>query len=87
MAVLVRHFAAGMDTATYDQISPGLTEMVKKQPGFIMHAAYTSPDGMMVGEIWETAEQHHTWFDANVKPNVPVEIKVEVFPIHNLVTP
>ena len=29
--------ATGMDQATYDQSAPGLHEMVKKQPGFIIH--------------------------------------------------
>src|SRR5271167_2270064 len=37
MAVLVRITATGMDRAAYDQVSPGLHELVKKQPGFIIH--------------------------------------------------
>ncbi len=85
MAVLVRMTAAGMDTATYDQISPPLVEMIKKQPGFVMHVAYPTANGLTVGEVWETREQHQKWFDENVKPNVPAEITKEVIELHNLV--
>jgi hypothetical protein len=49
MAVLVRMTAAGMDEATYDQVSAQLAPLVKRQPGFIMHVAYPSPGGFSVG--------------------------------------
>ena len=84
MAVLVRMTTAGMDTATYDQISPPLVEQIKQQPGFVMHVAYPRSNGLTVGEIWETREQHQ-WFDENVKPNVPAEISKEVIELHNVV--
>lgn len=47
MAVLVRMTAAGMDAATYDQASTQLADLVKKQPGFMMHVAYPSPGGSL----------------------------------------
>jgi hypothetical protein len=87
MAVLVMMTAAGMDAATYDQASALLAPMVKKQPGFIMHVAYPSPGGFSVGEIWESQGQYETWFNANVKPNVPGEIKQEVVELHAVVQP
>jgi heme-degrading monooxygenase HmoA len=87
VAVLVRMSAAGMETATYDQISPGLVDLVKKQPGFIMHVAYRTPGGLTVGEIWESLEQHEKFFNENVKPNVPAEIEQEVIELHNVVQP
>ena len=87
MAVLVRNTPAGMDTATYDKISAGLIPSIKKQPGFLMHVAYVTPEGLVVGEVWETRQQHQKWFDENVKPNVPTEIKQEVIELHNLVQP
>ena len=40
-----------------------------------------------MAEVWETQEQHDTWFDENVKPNVPAEIRQEVIEIHNIVEP
>jgi hypothetical protein len=54
MAILARMSAAGMDLSNYDQAGEGLTELVKKQPGFIIHVAYKTPDGVGVGEVWES---------------------------------
>jgi len=79
--------AAGMELSTYDQASAQLTQLVKKQPGFLMHVAYTTADGMAVGEVWERREQFDTWFNDYVKPNVPVEITREVIELHNVVQP
>jgi antibiotic biosynthesis monooxygenase (ABM) superfamily enzyme len=85
MAVLVRMTVAGMDAATYDQVSTQLVALVKKQPGFIMHVAYPSPGGFSVGEIWESKGQYETWFNENVKPNVPAEIQQEIIELHAVV--
>ena len=63
------------------------TELVKKQPGFVIHVAYKTPDGVGVGEVWESREQSAKFFNENVKPNVPFEIKREVIELHNLVQP
>ena len=87
MAVLVSMTVAGMDAATYDQVSAQLVPLVKKQAGFIMHVAYPSPGGFTVGEIWESRGQYETWFNANVKPNVPAEIQQEVVELHTVVQP
>jgi hypothetical protein len=86
MAVLVRMTAAGMDSATYDQASSQLSSLVKKQPGFMMHVAYPSPGGFSVGEVWESRGQFETWFDENVKPNVP-GVEHEVIELHAVVQP
>ena len=87
MAVLVRRTPVGMDMATYDQISPPLIESLQKQPGFVMHCAFAIPDGIMVGEIWQSADEESRWFEENVRPNLPpdAEVKREVFELHNLV--
>jgi hypothetical protein len=87
MAILARMSAAGMDLSNYDQAGEGLTELVKKQPGFIIHVAYKTPDGVGVGEVWESREQSDKFFNENVKPNVPFEIQREVIELHNLVQP
>ncbi len=86
MAVLIRH-RAPMSTAQYDEMSPPLVEQVKKQPGFVLHVSYEDASGFVVAEVWETQEQHDTWFDANVKPNVPFEITQEVIDLHSVHTP
>ena len=84
MAVLIRHRAAGMTPAQYDEISPPLVEQVKKQPGFILHVSFEDAQGFCVAEVWETREQHDTWFNANVEPNVPAEITQEVIDLHSV---
>jgi hypothetical protein len=45
------------------------------------------PGGFTVGEIWESRGQYETWFNANVKPNVPGQIQQEVIELHGVVQP
>jgi hypothetical protein len=45
------------------------------------------PSRFTVGEIWESQGQYETWFNANVKPNVPAEIQQEVIELHGVVQP
>ena len=43
--------------------------------GFISHAGGPNPSGgWRVVEIWESEEDGQTWFDDNVKPNLPPDI-------------
>ena len=86
MPVLIRH-RAPMTKAQYDESAPALVALLKQQPGFLVHVAYEDASGFVVAEVWETQEQHDTWFDANVKPNIPVEITQEVIDLHSLHTP
>jgi heme-degrading monooxygenase HmoA len=76
-----------MNPAQYDEASPPLVEKLKTQPGFLLHVSYDDADGFVVAEVWETQEQHDTWFDANVKPNVPGEITQEVLALHSVHKP
>jgi heme-degrading monooxygenase HmoA len=89
MAVLVRISATGMDQATYDQMAPGLHELVKKQPGFIIHIAYPTPNGFGIGEVWESQAQQEAWFNANVKPKLPDSsaMSTEYIQLHAVVQP
>jgi heme-degrading monooxygenase HmoA len=86
MPVLVRH-RAPMSAAQYDAAAPALIALLKTQPGFLSHAAYEDDEGFVVAEVWETTAQHNTWFEANVKPNIPVEITQEVVELHSFHTP
>jgi len=76
-----------MSLAQYDEMSPPLVEQIKKQPGFVLHVSYEDATGFVVAEVWETQEQHDAWFDANVKPNIPVEITQEVVDLHSVHMP
>ena len=87
MAVLIRHRAAGLTLDDYDRISPPLVEQVKKAPGFVLHVAFEDSQGPCVAEVWESREQHDSFFNEKVVPNVPAEINQEVIEIHNLVAP
>jgi len=73
-----------MTQAQYDEAAPALVALLKKQPGFLVHVAYEDASGFVVAEVWETQEQHDTWFDANVTPNVPFEITQEVIELHSV---
>ncbi|MGZ6636584.1 MAG: antibiotic biosynthesis monooxygenase [Solirubrobacteraceae bacterium] len=86
MAVLIRHRAAGMTEAQYDEISPQLVEKLKTQPGFLVHVAFVDNGKFTVSEIWESQEEHDRWFDENVKPNVP-DVEQEVIELHSFQTP
>jgi hypothetical protein len=51
-----------------------------------LHVAYPSPGGFSVGEVWETHGRFETWFNENVKPNVP-GVQHEVIELHAVVQP
>lgn len=78
--------ASSCDGHPYDQASTQVADLVKKQPGFMMHVAYPSPGGFSVGEVWDSQRQFETWFNENVKPNVP-GVQHEVTELHALVQP
>ncbi len=87
MAVLIRHRPAGLGPAQYDEIAPPLIQKLKTQPGFVLHVSFEDAQGFCVAEVWETKEQHDTWFNENVKPNVPTEITQEVIDLHSVHQP
>ena len=87
MTVLIRHRAAGMTLEQYDESAPPLVALIKQQPGFILHTAFEDSQGLCVAELWETKEQHDSFFNANVVPNVPAEITQEVIEVHSLHRP
>jgi len=86
MPILIRH-RSPMNQAQYDESAPALTALLKQQPGFVVHVAYEDAGGFVVAEVWESHEQHDTWFNAHVKPNIPVEITQEVVDLHSVHTP
>jgi hypothetical protein len=87
MAVLIRHRAAGITAAQYDEISPPLLAGLREQPGFVLHVAFEDSQGFCVAEIWDSQEQHDSYFNDQVVPNVPAEIKQEVINLHNVFMP
>jgi hypothetical protein len=53
----------------------------------VLHVAYEDDKGACVAEIWETKEQHDSFFNEHVVPNVPAEITQEVIELHSLHKP
>jgi hypothetical protein len=86
MAVLARVIAPDMDTAAYDRVSVFLQELLKKQPGFVLHLAYPDASGFYIGEVWESRSQFEAWLTQYVKPNVP-GIQHSVVELHAVVQP
>jgi quinol monooxygenase YgiN len=68
-------------------ISPQLVEGVKRQPGFLLHVASEDSQGFCVAEVWDSQEQHDAWFNNNVAPNIPTEIKQKVVQLHAIHRP
>ncbi len=86
MAVLAKMLAADMDADAYDRVSAYPLQLLKKQPGFLMHASYPGPAGFYVEEIWESQDLFEAWLDENVRPNVP-DVQHEVIELHAVVWP
>jgi hypothetical protein len=89
MSVLVRITAPGIDASTYDQMTPALHPLLKTQPGFVMHVAYPIPGGFAVGEVWDSRDQHETWYNESVAPNLPnpESMSLEYFELHTVLQP
>jgi hypothetical protein len=89
VAVNVTISVAGMDQGAYDQMAPALHPLLKKQPGFIAHVAYATPEGFAVDEVWDSKEHHDAWFSENVAPNLPSgdATSVEYTDLHAVVRP
>lgn len=68
-----------------DQLRP----LMVAHKGFIAHSGGPSPaGGWRVVEIWETEADGETWFEDNVKPNLPpgVQPNRQYSPLHTAFT-
>ena len=87
MAVLIRHRVSDMTPEQYDQSAPPLIEKLKSAPGFQYHVAFVDDGGRFtVSEIWDSQEQHDSWFSENVEGVIP-GIEQQVVEVHAVVTP
>ena len=86
MAVLIRMSSESMDVETYDKITADLIPKLRSQPGFILHVAFETADGIGVSELWETREQHEAW-STDVEPHMPPGAERNYLEVHALVTP
>jgi hypothetical protein len=66
-----------------------LKPLILAHKGFVLHAAGPSPaGGWRVVEVWESQEDSETWFDENVKPNLPPDVVSDrkYYPLHTAFT-
>jgi hypothetical protein len=76
-----------------EEIYAGLLEQLKPRiqasKGFIAHSGGPNPaGGWRVVEMWETEEDGQSWFEENVRPNLPPDIVPErtYHPLHSAFT-
>ena len=89
MAALMIGEVPTLTADVYDAMAAQMMPLMKGHKGFIAHTGGPSPSGgFRIVEIWETEADGTAWFEANVKPNLPPDMKPERkwFPLHNVVT-
>ncbi len=89
MAVLMIGEVPQLTADVYNGMVAQMSPLMKAHKGFIAHTGGPSPSGgMRIVEIWETEDDGRAWFDANVKPNLPPEVKPDrkYFELINVVT-
>lgn len=87
MPTLVKITNPGVSTDVYDQISAAVEPGLKASVGLQTHVAYQEGDGMIVLEVWDSAQQHQEWFATNVEPHLPPGTSVEKTELHNVINP
>ena len=89
MAVLMIGEVPNLTEEIYGGMIGQMMPLMRASQGFISHAGGPSPaGGWRVIEIWESEEDGQTWFDENVKPNLPPGIVPDrqYFPLHSAFT-
>lgn len=75
-----------LDISVYDQMSAELAPHLKAATGFISHVCHPVNGGFVVTEVWEEAQDHENFFEANVKPNLPPEgVTVDAIELRNTI--
>jgi heme-degrading monooxygenase HmoA len=89
MAVVMKMVAAGATPEQYDELNEALGVKDDAPDGLIMHMAGHTDDGMMVVDVWESAEKLQAFFDDRLgaalaaSPMNPSE--PEIHQLHNMI--
>jgi heme-degrading monooxygenase HmoA len=88
MATRVTAHVKGQTKEGYDAVLNGLSALIRKAPGFILHTSYAYDEGWVVEEIWETKADADAFFSTYVVPNLPAGIhpKRTYQELHSIVT-
>lgn len=89
MPVLMIGEVPNLTEEVYAGMVGQLMPLLRARKGFISHAGGPHPEGgWRVVEVWESEEDGRTWFEENVKPNLPPGIvpNRQYFPLHTAFT-
>ena len=75
MAVLMIAEVPNLTEEIYGGMVGQMKPLMLAAKGFISHAGGPGPTGgWRIVEIWESEDDGQSWFDQNVKPNLPEDI-------------
>ena len=75
MAVLMIGEIPNMTEEMYGGLVGQLRPGLQVADGFVAHVGGPHPSGgWRVIEVWDSEDQAQTWFEANVKPNLPPDV-------------
>ena len=89
MPVLMIGEVPNLTEEIYGGMLEQMKPMMRAAKGFIAHSGGPSPNGgWRVVEMWESEADGQSWFDENVKPNLPPDIvpNRSYFPLHSAFT-
>ncbi|MBC7897423.1 MAG: hypothetical protein H7066_18540 [Cytophagaceae bacterium] len=71
MAIMMTSEAAGLTPDLYKNIAAVIEPRMQVAPGFILHTAHATPDGMRIVEFWESKAESDRFFAQHIRPNLP----------------
>src|SRR4051794_25058302 len=89
MALLMVLEVPGMTTDQYDQLNDtmGIRGEEDAPDGLVSHVAGSTGDGVVVADVWESAEQLERFFDGRLGPALAAagiaEVPPRLFLVHN----
>ena len=89
MAILMTAEVPGMTQEMVDGMTAQLTEQMKAQPGFVIHANGPIDGGWRVTEVWADLDNWDSWYEGTIKPNLPpgMEPRVTTSELNDVVQP
>ena len=90
MAIGLLFNARGVTQAQYDQVLNKLHPDKKTPPGMLFHVAGPMTDGWRVMEVWESQEAADQYFQTTLAAGLKeakIEVRPDVFPVHNIMQP
>jgi quinol monooxygenase YgiN len=90
MAIAMLFNGVGVTQAQYDQVLTELHPDKKTPAGMLFHVAGPTAEGWRVVEVWESQEAADRYFQTKLSAalqKAKIEIRPDVFPVHNLMQP